>query len=134
MKTPLQRITWGLRFRCRFTQIHSLTAAKKRIEDGCNVAAICGATLGLAKEGALNQIKQTSNDKDFLKMICPTYFGEKLYQDKLALTEKNLITASGIAPIEFSFEVLKLLNVFREKTLESWYNLYTKKEKNIFMN
>lgn len=65
-------------------------------------------------------------------MICPKYSGEHFYQDKAAITEKNLITASGIAPVEFSYEVLKLLNVFRETTLEAWYNLYTKKETKYF--
>jgi putative intracellular protease/amidase len=109
-----------------------LLVAKKRIENGKYVAAICGATIGLANEGALNSIKHTSNDKEFLKMICPKYSGEIYYQEKPAITEKNLITASGIAPIDFSYEVLKMLNVFKKTTLEAWYNLYTKKETRYF--
>jgi len=105
-----------------------LLLAKKRIENGLKVAAICGATLGLAKEGALDKIKHTSIDKNYLKMICPQYAGEEFYQKELALTEKNLITASGIAPLEFTYEVLKMLGVFKASTLEAWYNLYNTKE------
>ena len=105
-----------------------LKIAKKRIENNSKVAAICGGTFGLAKENALNNIKHTSNDKDFLKMVCPNYSGEKFYQNTPAVTDKNLVTASGLAPVEFTYEVLKLLDVFKVKTLESWYNLYKTKE------
>jgi len=109
-----------------------LAIAKKRIENNLKVAAICGATIGLAKEGVLNCIKHTSNDKNFLKMVCPNYTGEELYQNIPAVTDKKLVTASGIAPIEFTYEVLKLLDVFKNNTLESWYNLYITKEVNYF--
>jgi hypothetical protein len=40
-------------------------------------------------------------------MVCQKYKGENLYQDKPAVVDNNLITASGIAPLEFTYEVLK---------------------------
>ena len=101
---------------------------KKRVENNLKVAAICGATVGLAKEGVLNSIKHTSNDKNFLKMVCSNYSGEELYQNIPAVTDNKLVTASGLAPIEFTYEVLKLLDVFNKNTLESWYKLYMTKE------
>ncbi|BDH61659.1 hypothetical protein MTP04_17890 [Lysinibacillus sp. PLM2] len=40
-----------------------------------------------------------------------------------AVTDGNLVTASGVAPLEFATEVLKKLDVFTPDTLDSWYNL-----------
>jgi putative intracellular protease/amidase len=105
-----------------------IKAAKNRIENGLNVAAICGATGALAKAGALNNKKHTSNDIEYLKMFCPEYTGEAYYVNEPAVKDENLITASGLAPIEFTYEIIKQLNLFREETLSAWYNLYRKKE------
>ena len=59
-----------------------------------------------------------------LKKIVPSYHGEKNYVQKLACTDKNLITASGIGPLEFTNEVLKALQVYPEKKLGQWYAMY----------
>ncbi|MED1804098.1 glutamine amidotransferase [Bacillus subtilis] len=91
---------------------------------GTTIAAICGATLGLANEGYLNSRKHTSNDLDYMNMVCPNYKGETLYEKGPAVSDENLVTASGIAPLEFAVEVLKKLDVFAPDTLRSWYKLY----------
>lgn len=49
--------------------------------------------------------------------------GETLYEKEPAVSDKNLVTASGIAPLEFAVEVLKKLDVFAPDTLRSWYKL-----------
>jgi len=59
-----------------------------------------------------------------MKMICPHYNGENYYQDKPAVTDGNLITATGIAPLEFAMHVLKVMDVFDTETLHAWFNLY----------
>lgn len=87
------------------------------------VAAICGATIGLAQKGLLDSRWHTSNDLEYLKMICPNYTGEKYYKKESVVTEGKLITASGIAPLEFALNVLKALDVFTSHTLDAWYNL-----------
>jgi putative intracellular protease/amidase len=87
------------------------------------VAAICGATIGLAQKGLLDSLWHTSNDLEHLKMICPTYTGEKYYKKESVVTAGKLITASGIAPLEFALHVLKTLDVFTPQTLNAWYNL-----------
>jgi hypothetical protein len=48
------------------------------------------------------------------------------------INDANLITASGLAPIEFTYEIIKQLDLFREETLSAWYNLYIKKEQKYF--
>jgi putative intracellular protease/amidase len=109
-----------------------LIKSKEFINNDMNVAAICGATFGLAQYGALDSKLHTSNDKEYLKMICPQYRGEAHYQDAIVVNHKRLITASGIAPIEFSYEVIKNLEVFSDDTLKNWYGLYDKKEAKYF--
>ncbi|MFF5994884.1 type 1 glutamine amidotransferase family protein [Lysinibacillus sp. KU-BSD001] len=91
---------------------------------GTIVAAICGATEGLANIGCLDSRKHTSNDLGYMKMVCPNYKGEKFYDTTPAVSDGNLVTASGIAPLEFTKEVLKILDVFAPDTLYSWYKLY----------
>jgi putative intracellular protease/amidase len=109
-----------------------LATAKGLIEKGINVAAICGATVGLARVGALDAKKHTSNNLGYLKMICPAYKGEANYINEPAVCYGNLITASGLAPLEFAYEVLKLLKVFKPETLEAWFSLNSTKQTKYF--
>lgn len=100
-----------------------LKMAEKCVKEGIVVGAICGATIGLAQAGLLESRWHTSNDLAYLKMICPSYTGEDYYKVESAVTDGNLITASGVAPLEFSVHVLKALDVFSPKTLDAWYRL-----------
>lgn len=88
------------------------------------VAAICGATLGLGANGLLDKYRHTSNDLGFLKACCPAYSGEALFIPKPAACDGPLITASGVAPLEFAYETLKKLDVFSPATIDAWYQLF----------
>ncbi|MCA0985699.1 type 1 glutamine amidotransferase family protein [Guptibacillus algicola] len=90
---------------------------------GTIVAAICGAVEALANRGYLDTRRHTSNDLEYTKMVSPNYKGEKFYDLGSAISDENLVTASGIAPLEFAMEVLKKMDVFTPGTLHSWYNL-----------
>jgi putative intracellular protease/amidase len=96
------------------------------------IAAICGATIALANRGILNDRNHTSNDIEVLKMFCPEYSGENFYLNQPAVANDNLITSSGITPLEFSYEVLKRINVMKAETLEAWYQLYRTNESKYF--
>ncbi|WP_312740067.1 type 1 glutamine amidotransferase family protein [Cedecea neteri] len=96
--------------------------ASQFLTAGTPVAAICGATAALAKSGVLDELPHTSNAKIFLEMV--GYKGGAHYQDQLAVTAGNLITASGIAPIEFAIEIFRRLDVYSETTLHAWSKLY----------
>jgi putative intracellular protease/amidase len=100
-----------------------IKTVEKCLKGNVLVAAICGATIRLAQEGLLDSRWHTSNDLEYLKMICPAYSGENYYKKEPAVTDGNLITASGIAPLEFAQHVLKALGVFTPHTLDAWYNL-----------
>lgn len=101
-----------------------LEKASESLANGNYVAGICGATFGLAQKGLLDTTRHTSNDLGYLKMMIPNYVGESHYEYKGAVTDNNLITAAGIAPLEFTVEVMKALGVWKETTLDAWLNLY----------
>ena len=109
-----------------------LLAAEQCIQEGTLVAAICGATFGLARKGLLDSRCHTSNDLEFLKLICPAYQGEQAYRREVVVTEENLITATGIAPLGFARHVIKALGVFSDKTLDAWYHLYSTQDAKYF--
>lgn len=109
-----------------------LNKVAKSIKEGTIVAAICGATVGLANKGLLDARRHTSNDLEYLKMICPNYIGEKYYDMAPAVTDGNLVTASGIAPLEFALHVLKVLDVFAPETYHPWFKLYKTQEAKYF--
>lgn len=109
-----------------------LKIAERCLKEGIWIAAICGATMGLAQTGLLNSLQHTSNDLEYLKMVCPTYMGEKYYKMEPAVTDGKLITASGVAPLEFTVHVLKALDVFSSETLDAWYSLNKTQESKYF--
>ena len=88
------------------------------------IAAICGATVFLADIGLLDTVKHTSNGLFYLKMFAPNYKGERNYEDQLAVTYENFITANGTAPIEFAREIFITLGIYDNLKLENWYQLY----------
>ncbi len=88
------------------------------------IAGICGATVFLGQKGYLDNVKHTSNALDYLKYMAPEYKGEKLYQPDLSVTDKNIITANGISPIEFAREVFKEVKLKNETDIEKWFQLF----------
>jgi len=100
-----------------------INIAEQFIKQNIVVAAICGATTALAQNGLLDSRWHTSNDLGYLKMVCPGYNGGKYYKNEPAVTDEKLITASGVAPLEFTLHVLKALDVFLPQTLNAWYKL-----------
>jgi putative intracellular protease/amidase len=109
-----------------------LSVVAEFLPKGMIVGAICGATFALAKAGILDTRKHTSNDLNFLQQICPDYKGAELYLNEPAVTDDNVITAPGTAPLEFAQHILKRLDVFKPETLEAWYSLHKLKEPNYF--
>ena len=90
---------------------------------GVPVAAICGATVGLARAGLLNDRRHTSNAPEVLDMT-DGYDGTDHYCDELAVSDGDLITASSIAPVEFAREIFARLDLYDSRVLDAWYKLY----------
>ncbi|MEI6864909.1 type 1 glutamine amidotransferase family protein [Flavicella sp.] len=96
----------------------------KLLKTGKSIAAICAATTLLGQLGILNDLKHTSNDLGYLKAIAPKYTGSENYQNTLAETDKNIITANGIAPIEFAREIFKKTGMKSDNEIEKWFQLF----------
>ncbi len=101
-----------------------INIARQCLQENILVAAICGATFALAQNGLLDSRRHTSNDLEYLKFVCPDYQGEQYYIKEPAVTDGKLITAAGVAPLEFSKHILNALEVFTENTLTAWDKLY----------
>lgn len=91
---------------------------------GKTIAAICAATVFLAQLGLLDDLRHTSNDLNYLKAVVPQYKGDKYYVNTLAVADRNMITACGIAPIEFAYELLKKINLFNDSQADKWFQLF----------
>jgi len=99
-----------------------LESAKAFLEVGIPVAAICGATAGLARAGILDDKPHTSNAPEYLQAT--NYQGAALYQNQPAVTAGNVVTASSTAPLEFAYHIFKTLDLYDAETLEAWYGLF----------
>lgn len=96
--------------------------AREFLAAGVPVAAICGATFGLALEGLLDTCPHTSNDPNFLAMS--EYSGGAHYVAEPAVTAGDLITATGTRPVDFARAVLSRLDIYEPHVLDAWYALY----------
>jgi putative intracellular protease/amidase len=89
---------------------------------GVPVAAICGATSGLARGGLLDTRKHTSNAAEYL--AATGYRGGHLYQADDVVHDQNVITASAMKSLEFAREIFRRLDLYEERVLEAWYRLF----------
>jgi putative intracellular protease/amidase len=89
---------------------------------GIPVAAICAATLAFARAGFLDNRLHTSNAPEYLKAT--GYRGSSLYRNIPAIADGNLITASGLAPVDFAYQIFGTLQIYNEATLNTWYSMF----------
>ena len=88
------------------------------------VAAICGATLAIARAQLTHQVRHTSNGKAYLKAMVEDYTDEKFYVDELAVNDNKIITASGLGSVEFGREIIKQLNIYSEADTKIWFEMF----------
>lgn len=100
----------------------ALAHARAFLEAGVPVAAICGATAGLARAGLLDGRPHTSNAAHYLHGT--GYGAQDHYVDQPAVRGQGLITAGGMAPLEFAREILAELAVYDDEALDAWFQLY----------
>ncbi|MFJ9324426.1 DJ-1/PfpI family protein [Streptomyces globisporus] len=103
-------------------------AARIFLDAGVPVAAICGATAGLAREGLLDDRAHTSAVSFYL--AATGYAGGERYVEVDAVTDPGadgtarLVTAGPTEPVAFAREVFALLGVYDAKKLDAWYRLF----------
>jgi putative intracellular protease/amidase len=88
------------------------------------LAAICGATTAVARAGLLRGRRHTSNGRGYLERQVPEYTESAGYVDAPAVRDRGLITASGLADVEFAREIMAELGVLSEGDRAEWATLF----------
>lgn len=88
------------------------------------VAAICGATLVLARAGLLNDRRHTSNMQSYLREHAPEYTGAAAFDPALAVSDRGVITASGLGPVDFARAIFRELRVFSAADEQLWFDMF----------
>jgi putative intracellular protease/amidase len=95
-----------------------LDAARRFLDAGVPVAAICGATAGLARAGLLDDRDHTSAAAEYL--AATGYAGGDRYVDTRAVVGGDLITAGPQSPVQFARATLGHLGLASERTLDAY--------------
>ena len=98
--------------------VHALIAAQ------VPVAAICGATIALARAGVLNDRAHTGNLRAELQANAPEYTGGSRYADALAVRDRRVVTASGLGAVDFAREIFAELEVFSASDQALWFAMH----------
>ena len=88
------------------------------------IGAICAATLEIARAGLTRGVRHTSNSKASLKAAVPDYNDDSFYVDELAVTDKKIITASGLGSVEFAREVILQLAIYNQADAAIWFDMF----------
>lgn len=88
------------------------------------IAAICGATVAVGRMGLLRGRRHTSNALDYLRKYVPGYAASENYVDAPAVRDRKLITASGLADVEFARELFEELEVLPAAARAQWAQIF----------
>ncbi|MGW0802252.1 DJ-1/PfpI family protein [Nonomuraea sp. NPDC002799] len=105
--------------------------AREFLDAGVPVAAICGATAGLAREGLLDDRDHTSAVARYLAAQAG-YAGAGRYLDEDAVLGGDLITAGPTEQVAFAREVFRRLGVYRPEVLDAWFRLFAESDASAF--
>jgi putative intracellular protease/amidase len=97
-------------------------AARRFLHAGVPVAAICGATAGLARAGLLDDRAHTSAAPEYL--AATGYAGGDRYVDERAVVDGNLITAGPQSPVQFARATLECLALASPQTLDAYEGVF----------
>jgi len=102
---------------------------KKARASNTPIAAICGATLFLAKQGFLNDVKHTGDSQEYFdEMLADekAYTGQKHFAEAQVVNDDGFITANETAALEFAREILLVLKTDDEEDINGWYEYHKK--------
>jgi putative intracellular protease/amidase len=105
-------------------------AAARFLEAGVPVAAICGATAGLARAGLLDKRHHTSAAAGYL--VATGYSGSEYYVEERAVVDGELITAGPQSPVQFARATLGRLGLASDRTLEAYENVFHRADPTAF--
>jgi len=88
------------------------------------IAAICAATTAIARLGLLHGRRHTSNGLDYLRAHAPEYAEASNYVNAPTVRDRALITASGLADVEFARELFEELEVLSPSDRALWARMF----------
>jgi putative intracellular protease/amidase len=97
-------------------------AAGRFLDAGVLVAAICGATAGLARAGLLDDRRHTSAAAEYL--AATGYGGGDSYVEERAVVDGDLVTAGPQSPVQFARATLGRLGLASDETLEAYEGVF----------
>ncbi len=96
-------------------------------EAGVPVAAICGATIFLAKHGILDSIKHTGDELDYFTEALKDengYNGQANFVEAQIVSDGGFITANETAALEFAREIFRVLKIDTDEEIDGWYDKF----------
>ena len=98
---------------------------REALDKGKIIGAICNGASFLCSHGFLNNVKHTGNGLDQLKKWGDiVYTNAENYVEAQAVSDKNIVTAKGVGYLEFTREMLLLLEANTPENIASWYDFY----------
>ena len=97
-------------------------AAARCLDAGVPVAAICGATAGLARAGLLDGRAHTSAAPEYL--AATGYAGGDRYVDARAVEDGGVVTAGPQSPVQFARATLERLGLASTETLDAYEGVF----------
>lgn len=98
-------------------------AARRFLDAKVPVAAICGATAGLAQAGLLDDREHTSAVAEYL-LAQPGYQGKDHYVDARAVIGGDVVTAGPDSPVQFARATLSRLGLAADETLQAYEDVF----------
>jgi len=111
--------SWGEN---RYDEIAGFVKAANK--NGAPIAAICGATIFLAKHGFLNNIKHTGDELGYFEEMLENeecYKGQEHFSVAQVINDGGFITANETAALEFAREIFCTLKTDTDEEINLWY-------------
>ena len=107
-----------------------VAAARRCLDAGVPVAAICGATFGLAAAGLLDERPHTSAAPEYL--AASGYAGGDHYVDARAVVGGDVITAGPASPVQFARATLEHLDLVSSEVADAYERLFDRSDASAF--
>lgn len=99
-----------------------VSVVRKAVEDGKIVGAICNGASFMARAGFLNKVRHTGNGLDQLRLWGgDSYTNPEGYVHRQAVADGRIVTANGSGVLEFTRELLLLLENDTPERIEMYY-------------
>ncbi len=108
-----------------------IEAVGRLVDQEIPVAAICGATLLLARSGFLDERCHTSNAAQYLE--ASGYRGGTHYVETPVVTDRRVTTASGIHAVPFTAEVMRITGLVPDAMAHAWEQVFLSAREDDYM-